>query len=103
MELPEPLELEPKVPAIHQPVWTKNKAKLIDRYLLYFVFITKHGTYIDGFAGPQEVNNPEMWSAKLVLDTEPKWLRHFHLFDKRKQQIKRLERLKEAQPERDKK
>jgi len=30
------------------PIWTKNKAKLIERYLLYFVYITKHGTYIDG-------------------------------------------------------
>jgi hypothetical protein len=36
------------------PVWTRNKARLVQRYLRYFVFITRHGTYIDGFAGPQE-------------------------------------------------
>ncbi|HKP14398.1 MAG TPA: three-Cys-motif partner protein TcmP, partial [Blastocatellia bacterium] len=101
LELPEPEEPEPKVPAIHQPIWTKNKAKLIERYLLYFLYITKHGTYIDGFAGPQERDNPEMWAAKLVLDMEPKWLRHFHLFDKNKHQIRRLNELKKKQPDTD--
>ena len=35
------------------PVWTDNKAHFIMRYMRYFVFITKHGTYLDGFAGPQ--------------------------------------------------
>src|SRR5712672_141396 len=34
------------------PIWTENKAKLIERYLYYFVMVTKHGAYIDGFAGP---------------------------------------------------
>ena len=41
------------------PLWTKHKATLIARYLYYFVLITKHGTYIDGFSGPQN-NRPEM-------------------------------------------
>ncbi len=49
--------------------WTENKAKLIERYLFYFVLVTKHGTYIDGFAGPQGV--PQNWAAQLVLETEP--------------------------------
>jgi len=39
--------------ALDRPVWSENKADLIARYLRYFVFITKHGTYIDPFAGPQ--------------------------------------------------
>ena len=30
--------------------WTRNKAKLIERYLNLFVMVTKHGVYIDGFA-----------------------------------------------------
>ncbi len=68
---------EPKISRLRQPVWTENKAKFIERYLYYFVLITKHGTYIDGFAGPQRPGNPEMWAAKLVLESEPKWLRHF--------------------------
>ena len=38
------------------PLWTKHKATLIARYLYYFVLITKHGTYIDGFSGPQKKN-----------------------------------------------
>ena len=32
------------------PIWTGCKAKLIERYLFYFVQITYHGTYIDAFA-----------------------------------------------------
>jgi len=63
------------------PLWTEHKARLIERYLYYFVLVTKHGTYIDGFAGPQEPDHPEMWSAKLVLESQPRWFRHFYLFD----------------------
>ncbi|MFL6210933.1 MAG: three-Cys-motif partner protein TcmP [Pyrinomonadaceae bacterium] len=94
---------EPKIKPITHPIWTENKAKLIERYLLYFVFITHHGTYIDGFAGPQEPDKPEMWAARLVLESEPRWLRHFHLFDINPDQIARLESLKAAQPTHDSK
>jgi len=71
------------------------------RYLRYFVFITKHGTYIDGFAGPQEECETESWSAKLVLESEPRWIRHFHLCDRKASQVARLQALKAAQPARD--
>jgi hypothetical protein len=65
-------------------IWTKNKARLIERYLNLFVQITKHGTYIDGFAGPQEEDeNSTGWSARLVLESEPQWFRNFYLFDKK--------------------
>ena len=96
-----PQSQTPKKPKFRvlRPVWTENKAKLIERYLLYFVYITKHGTYIDGFAGPQKHDKPEMWAAKLVLESEPKWLRHFHLFDCDKEQINCLEALKREQPQ----
>ena len=70
------------------------------RYLRYFVFITKHGTYIDGFAGPQEECETDSWSAKLVLGSEPRWMRHFHLCDLKKSQVKLLEDLKTVQPAR---
>lgn len=62
-----------------RPVWTENKAAFIARYLSLFVMITKHGTYIDGFAGPQRRDLTEAWSARLVLHNEPHWFRHFHL------------------------
>jgi three-Cys-motif partner protein len=79
------------------PLWTENKAKLIERYLYYFVLITKHGTYIDGFAGPQDVSKPDYWAARLVLENRPRWLRHFHLFDRDPAQVARLKDLRDAQ------
>lgn len=64
---------------ITQAIWTEDKAQFIAKYLSYFVQITKHGTYIDGFAGPQSPDDKDSWSAALVLKNEPKWLRHFYL------------------------
>lgn len=100
---PEPIEPEIKVRSPSNRLWTDNKAQLISRYLLYFVFITKHGTYIDGFAGPQKPDEPDSWAAKLVLDNEPKWLRHFHLFEIENKKVKALKQLKLEQPQRDSK
>jgi three-Cys-motif partner protein len=97
-ELPEQQPAEVRVDQLKHPVWTENKAKLIERYLYYFVLVTKHGTYIDGFAGPQRPNNPEMWAAKLVLESEPRRLRHFYLFDKSAKQVQRLKHLRKIQP-----
>ena len=79
------------------PVWTENKANLIEQYLHLFVLLTKHGTYIDGFAGPQRPDNPEMWSAKLVLESKPQRLRNIFLFDESKRKVRLLCRLREAQ------
>lgn len=83
---------------IESPVWTENKARLIMHYLHYFVLLTKHGTYIDGFAGPQDECETESWAAKLVLGSEPRWIRHLHLCDENKAQIARLTKLKNSQP-----
>jgi three-Cys-motif partner protein len=63
------------------PVWTRQKALLIKRYMQLFVMVTKSGSYIDAFAGPQYPDKPEMWAAKLVLENRPKLLRHFYLFE----------------------
>src|SRR5664279_4687385 len=90
---------EPKLKRLQHPVWTENKAKLIERYLYYFVLITHHGTYIDGFAGPQQPNMPETWGAKLVLESEPMWFRHFHLYDIEKSKVTTLEQLRDIQPD----
>lgn len=67
--------------SIRHPLWTESKARLIQEYLKLFTMITKHGTYIDGFAAPQEADHNKMWSAKLVLENQPQWMRDFWLCD----------------------
>lgn len=81
---------------LQYPIWTENKATLIFRYLYYFVMITRHGTYIDGFAGPQN-DDHKMWAAKLVIESKPAWFRHFHLVELDKKKIPDLEALKTAE------
>lgn len=89
---------------VQQPIWTENKAKFIQQYLRIFVQITKHGAYIDGFAGPQYFDQLDAWTAALVLESEPKWLRHFFLCELTRKGTNALKRLVERQPEsRDKK
>lgn len=92
-------DVEPAVKAPTHPVWTRNKALLIERYLNLFVQITRHGTYIDGFAGPQKRGRLDAWSAKLVLEHERKFLRHFHLIDLDERQVQFLHELRAQQPD----
>jgi three-Cys-motif partner protein len=92
------LPAEPDIKKFDKPIWTDNKAHFIMRYLRYFVFITKHGTYIDGFAGPQEEKMCDSWAARLVLESEPKWMRHFHLCDAKRSQIDLLNQIKNSLP-----
>ena len=99
----ESAEKEVAVKVAEFPVWTNNKAKFIRAYLHYFVLLTKHGTYIDGFAGPQKESESDAWAAKLVLGSEPQWIKHFHLCDDDKRQIARLEELRKVQPISDRK
>ena len=94
---------EPKVKNPTTPVWTENKARLVERYLNYFVYITHCGTYIDGFAGPQSPEHEHMWSAKLVLESRPRWLKQFFLFDRDPHQVARLQEMVSSQPPQDKK
>lgn len=84
---------------ISEPIWTENKAKFIQEYLRIFVQVTKHGAYIDGFAGPQYFDKPDAWSAALVLASEPKWLRHFFLCELTRRGVKALKALVGSQPE----
>ncbi len=67
---------------------------LVREYLHLFIQVTKHGTYIDGFAGPQELDEPDTWAAKLVLEIEPRWIRHVYLFESDHQKVDLLETLK---------
>jgi len=92
---------EPLTSVGQNPVWTDNKARFVMLYLRYFVYITHHGTYIDGFAGPQAECETDSWAAKLVLGSEPRWIRHVHLCDQNRAQVQRLRGLKAAQPDRD--
>lgn len=77
------------------PLWTENKAKLIERYLYYFVLITHHGTYIDGFAGPQSEEHADVCAAKLVLESKPAWMRNFYLYDLDPKKCRILDEIKE--------
>jgi three-Cys-motif partner protein len=92
---------------LKHPVWTENKARLVARYLYYFVYITRSGSYIDGFAGPQQIDKPETWAdnwaARLVLQEQPESfpLRHYYLFDIKRRQLEALHRLKKEYPKRD--
>ena len=78
------------------PVWTEHKANFIQRYLKLFIQVTRHGTYIDGFAGPQRLNMEHAWSAKLVLQI--RLLRHFFLCDQNSQKFKALEKCVKERP-----
>lgn len=79
---------------LYCPLWTENKAKLIQAYIKLFTFVTKHGTYIDGFAAPQRRNHSAKCSAKLVLENEPQWVRDFWLCDIDPEGIALLEAIK---------
>lgn len=94
LDIGPPKPVEPTTKRIRYPIWTENKARLIARYLYYFVLITKHGTYIDAFAGPQDPEKPDTWAAKLVLENEPFWLRKFYLYEKDPKKLDLLQALK---------
>lgn len=83
---------------LKKPIWTEQKAKLIAAYLRYFVMITRHGAYVDGFAGPQNSDDADSWSARLALNNQPQWMRQFVLCDLKAEQVARLDALRAAQP-----
>lgn len=87
---------------LRSPVWTDNKAQLIAKYLYYFVLITKHGAYIDGFSAPKNRKEKSGWAANLVLSQEPKFLKEFYFCDIDPDGVKSLEELIAQQPSRPK-
>lgn len=90
-------ELCRKFKSIEIPLWTKNKAQFIARYLKAFTYVTKHGTYIDAFSGPQHEGSKDVsCAAKLVLENEPFWLGNFHLFELNSDKIDYLNTLKDG-------
>ncbi|WP_024510173.1 three-Cys-motif partner protein TcmP [Bradyrhizobium sp. ARR65] len=97
-DLPPPADKPLKFKPAERAIWTENKAKLIERYLFYFVLITKHGAYIDGFAGPQYLKRRDAWAAKMVLESKPPFLRNFWLCELNPKSVQMLRALKDAQP-----
>src|SRR5260370_40584526 len=97
-DLPTPADKPIQFRPDERPIWTENKDKLIERYLFYVVLITKHGAYIDGFAGPQYDGKDDAWAAKLVLESKPAFLRKFWLSEIKPKGVAKLEALKAAQP-----
>jgi three-Cys-motif partner protein len=91
-------DLKATLKALSNPIWTENKARLVERYLRYFIFITHHGTYIDGFAGKQYPDKDGCWAAKEVLALEPRWLRNFFLCDLDPDRAAELRDLANGQP-----
>ena len=98
-ELPKNAGAKPRrYKRIDQLIWSDHKARFIQQYLRYFVQITKHGVYIDGFAGPQYDDKLDAWTASLVLASEPKWLRRFFLCELSPVGVEHLNRLVSEQP-----
>jgi three-Cys-motif partner protein len=96
--MPPPADKPMRFSSAKRPIWTENKAKLIERYLYYFVLITKHGAYIDGFAAPQYHDKSDAWAAKLVLESKPARLREFWLCEIDDDGVAQLRQLVESQP-----
>jgi three-Cys-motif partner protein len=86
-----------EIGSLPSPIWTETKAQLIQNYLRLFLFITKHGVYIDGFAGPQDGTNPNSWAAKLVLELSPPWMKSFFLCELNKSSYADLLSMLQAQ------
>ena len=91
------LKLQESGPAL----WTAEKAALIDEYIHLFLLVTKHGVYVDLFAGPQRVEDTESWSVRRVLERRTEGnpsIGHFAVCDKNREQAERLRELGSDQP-----
>ena len=57
--------------------------------------VTKHGVYLDLFAGPQQASDTENWSVRRVLErrTEGPAIRHYAVCDSALEQVRRLREL----------
>ena len=89
--------LEKSGPAL----WTAEKSALIDEYIHLFLLVTKHGVYVDLFAGPQHVEDTESWSVRRVLERRTEGnpsIRHFAVCDKDQGQAQRLRELGSHHP-----
>jgi len=89
-----PVKLRP------EPSWTVDKTTLVPEYMRLFLYITKHGAFLDLCAGPQDPKRLDLWIARRVLELEPKWLRDFHFCEVSPKKVAMLEALRATHPER---
>ena len=92
---------KPKLQKSGAPLWTAEKASLIDEYIHLFLLVTKHGVYVDLFAGPQRVDDTESWSVRRVLERRTEGnpaIRHYAVCDKDQEQAERLRDLGSHHP-----
>jgi three-Cys-motif partner protein len=101
LQPPPPISEMVELRNLRHPVWTEQKAKLIARYLQLFTYVTRHGTYIDGFAGQQNATAVDGWAAQLVLNNRPWRLRRYYLCDNDPRQIAVLKKLVATQPQKE--
>lgn len=87
-----------EIDSLPSPIWTETKAQLIANYLRLFLMITRHGAYIDGFAGPQDKTNPGSWAAKLVVEMTPAWMNRFFLCELNRNSYADLQSMLREQP-----
>jgi three-Cys-motif partner protein len=83
------------------PSWTVDKSDLVPEYMRLFLYITKHGAFLDLCAGPQYQDRPDLWIARRVLELEPKWLRDFHFCEVDSKKLAMLQQLRQEHSERD--
>ena len=94
-----PPTLKPPV-KIKAPLWTSDKSRLIAEYIHHFLMVTKHGVYLDLFAGPQHDSDMENWSVRRVLKRRTggpgiPMIRHYAVCDNDPDQVQRLQMLGE--------
>ena len=97
---------EPKPPMrapveVGAPLWTADKALLIDEYIHLFLLVTKHGVYLDLFAGPQSGSGDEYWAVRRVLERRTGGgpsIRHYAVCDSDPKQTARLRDLGRHHP-----
>ena len=78
---------------IGAPLWTVDKSRLIAEYIHRFLLVTKHGVYLDLFAGPQHATDTENWSVRRVLQRRSEGnpsIRHYAVCDIKRKQAERL-------------
>ena len=78
---------------IGAPLWTIDKSRLIDEYIHHFLLVTKHGVYVDLFAGPQQPSDMENWSVRRVLDRRTEgnpMIGHYAVCDNTPDQVQSL-------------
>jgi len=101
-DVPPPPKGVRRIELPQERMWTESEAQLVAGYLFGFIQVTKDGTYIDAFAGPQDPQHLEAWAARLVLDLKPAWaLKHFYLFEISPPSVMLLQELAEAHAGRD--